>query len=292
MNSSAERTQPVLVCVDGSDETIAATRWAASYAARVHAPLRIVHTVPSGDWYGSAAFVDGGELEEGLRSDGRGHLARASKAALSASPGLSIETVLADGSLADFVATVQAELIVLGTARTNYAHEIALGSNTIRVVNHTQSPVLVWRPGVESVDTGRPIVVGVDGSEASTRAFAVALEMAHTLDAPIVAANYWGLAIAGGMGSGAGYIDWSKVRADEQSWLDTQVEVMGDKYPDVTVTTESLESSAARGLRALSSTARIVAVGSRGRGVLRGAALGSVSQSLVHHAECSVLIVR
>jgi nucleotide-binding universal stress UspA family protein len=36
----------------------------------------------------------------------------------------------------------------------------------------------------------------------------------------------------------------------------------------------------------------LVVVGSHGRGKLTEAILGSVSQSVIHHAECPVLVVR
>lgn len=292
MNGTGERVRPVVVGIDSSDGSRAAARWAAMYARSIGAPLRLIHVVPEGDWYGSAAFVDGGALEDDLRRVGKEYLSRASAEATDAAPGVVVEAVCADGSLAGVLATVPAELVVLGTPRTNVARDLLLGSNTIRVVNHVQSPVLVWRSAAESGEEVRPIVVGVDGSSESDRAFSIALDMAHTLGVPLVGANFWGVAAHVGLGLGAGYIDWDKVRADEKRWLETHVSVMREKFPDVKLSTVSADSSPARGLRALSSEALVVAAGSRGRGTLRGAALGSVSQSLLHHAESAVLIVR
>lgn len=291
MNSSTDRTQPILVCIDGSEEALVAARWAASYSARIHAPIRLVHTVPVGDWYGSATYVDGGALEDELRAHGNETLQVASKAVLALEPTSAVETVEADGDLADFVAATRAELVVLGTRKSSYARDAVLGSNTIRVVNRAQSPVLIWRHDTAQIEKQRPIVVGVDGSEQSDRAFAVALEMAHTLRTPLVAANFWGVAAETGIGFGAGYVDWDKVRLQEKHWLRSHVAILHQKFPDVALSTVSTDTSAARGLRKLSETALVVAVGCRGRGRLGGAVLGSVSQNLIHHAESSVLIV-
>lgn len=292
MNEISEATAPIIVCVDGSDEALAATRWAAGYAARIHAPLRLLHTVPDGDWYGSAAFVDGGALEEDLRRIGKDHLVRATNAARSVAPDELVETVIADGTLSDFVATTAATLIVLGSRKRSATRDLLFGRNTIGVLERAPGPVLIWRPDSDTTDDSRPIVVGVDASTQSDRALTLAMDIAHTYDRPVVAANYWGVAAKAGVGLGAAYIDWDRVRTEEKRWLDTHVSVLHEKYPSVPLTTISADQSPGRALNALSEDALIVAVGSRGRGAVLGTLLGSVSQNLLHHAHCSVLIVR
>jgi len=65
-----------------------------------------------------------------------------------------------------------------------------------------------------------------------------------------------------------------------------------DKYPDVKVLAKFTDEPAAEALIAASSGARLVVVGSRGLGAVRGRLLGSVSQYLLHHAPCPVAVVR
>lgn len=48
----------------------------------------------------------------------------------------------------------------------------------------------------------------------------------------------------------------------------------------------------AKTLIEMSSEADLVVVGSRGQGGFRGLLVGSVSQQVLHHAQCPVLVVR
>lgn len=55
---------------------------------------------------------------------------------------------------------------------------------------------------------------------------------------------------------------------------------------------EAIPVHPARLLAACSEHAALVVVGVRGRGAFTGLLLGSVSQSVLHHARCPVLVVR
>ncbi|MCZ4517589.1 universal stress protein [Rhodococcus ruber] len=292
MSNSTARTLPILVGIDGSAEAEAAARWAATYAEKVHATVRLVHAVPVGDWYGSAEFVDGGALERDLRAMGRKQLVRAQGAIHDVAPTVTVETVNVDGTIASYVADTGAEMVVLGSRKSSAIRDLTLGSNSLRVVTHAHCPVLLLRGESERKEAGRPIVVGIDGSEQSDRALGIALELADNMGTPVVAVNYWGFAAQPGLGTGFDGVDWVSVGEHEKLWLERHVGKMHEKYPEVTLTTVSAQSSPTRGLRAMSVSASMLVVGSRGRGVLRGAILGSVGQNLVHHADCSVLIVR
>ena len=58
------------------------------------------------------------------------------------------------------------------------------------------------------------------------------------------------------------------------------------------MTTEVAEGPAARALIGASRTSDLLVVGTRGHGGFAGMLLGSVSQHLVAHAACTVVVVR
>ena len=62
--------------------------------------------------------------------------------------------------------------------------------------------------------------------------------------------------------------------------------------PDVRVETRLVEKRPAHALTEAAEGARLLVVGSHGRGELPGMHLGSVATYCVHHAPCPVLVVR
>ncbi len=74
--------------------------------------------------------------------------------------------------------------------------------------------------------------------------------------------------------------------------MDEMIAPFAAKYRNAHVSKVFQDISPAKGLTDLSKEAQLVVVGSHGRGKLADSILGSVSQSLIHHAECPVLVVR
>jgi nucleotide-binding universal stress UspA family protein len=65
-----------------------------------------------------------------------------------------------------------------------------------------------------------------------------------------------------------------------------------EQYPDVRVTSRVMHGRPGPALVEASERASVTVVGSRGRGAFLGMLLGSTSQSLLHHAKGSVVVVR
>lgn len=279
-------TDGVVVGIDGSDCALDGARWAAEYAAGRALPLTLVHVLPALSWNTSSTGAPADRV-----------LAAAEAAVRSVHPDLVIRAEAVKGAVGPVlaVAAQSARLLVVGAGAGD---QRALGGHAARAVHRTTCPVLVWRrPAARRTGKPLPVVVGVDDSDASTRALAEAFDIAAALHAPLTVAHLWEIAEAVGMGDlgGQDNMDWTlldMLQSRQRQHVDDVVAPLAKKYPNVHVDKIFEDASPAKGLAELSQDAQLLVVGSHGRGRLANALLGSVSQSLLHHGECPVLVVR
>lgn len=292
-SASSPNGSGIVVGIDGSDAALGAARWAAQFAAAHEVALTLLHALPRLDWH--FARVD--RPADGLGAGGDRALADAEAAVRAGHPDLEIRAETRKGAVATVLSDTSpsARLLVVGAGAGDHR---ALGGHTVRVAHRAQCPVVVWRPPVAK-RTGKPlpIVVGVDESEGSTRAVAEAFDIARTLRAPLTVAHMWEIGAAVGMGDlgGQGNMDWTLLellQTQQRRQMDELVAPFARKYPNAHVNKVFEDIGPAKGLVELSREAQLVVVGSHGRGRLADTILGSVSQNLIHHAECPVLVVR
>lgn len=148
-------------------------------------------------------------------------------------------------------------------------------------------------PELEPVPAGS-IVVGHDGSDGADYALGQAVELAEQLRAPLVIVRAWSIATAPRpstweFGYVSSFDDYSAAVHEE---LVTDAGRVADTHPTVSVDYRAVHADPAAALIALSRDARMLVVGSRGRGGFGGVVLGSVSERCVRHAECPVLVAR
>jgi nucleotide-binding universal stress UspA family protein len=133
------------------------------------------------------------------------------------------------------------------------------------------------------------IVVGVDGSPSSVQALRWALEQARLTGAPVCAVSAWALPASP---------TWLAVEEDADYWEEGARTVLDDAIKDATGDAEALPvqrevvgGHPAKVLIDASTDAGLLVVGSRGHGGFTGLLLGSVSQHVVAHASCPVVVV-
>jgi nucleotide-binding universal stress UspA family protein len=287
-----ENGHAVVAGVDGSESALRAVRWAAEEAARRRLPVRLVaaYALPAGRLIGDPGL--GVDPRAVLRDAALRQLADAADAAAEAAPGTPVEQEAVSG-LAVPVLEAEADraaLVVLGDRGLGGFTGLLLGSVAVALAAHGACPVVVVR-GPERAQAGpEPVVVGVDGSPAGEAAVAFAFRAAALRGAPLVAVHtWWDLQLDAQV---AALVDWTAAEAQEQELLAERLAGWAQEFPEVPVRRLVLRDQPARALVEESTRAQLVVVGSRGRGGVRGLLMGSVSQALLHHAECPVAVVR
>jgi nucleotide-binding universal stress UspA family protein len=137
------------------------------------------------------------------------------------------------------------------------------------------------------------IVVGVDGSEGANAALRFAIEEAALRGARLRVVCAWelsALAYSGDYPPADEILDRPRRRAEETAG--EAVAVALREAPSVECEGTALEGQPASVLLEQARGASLLVVGNRGRGGFASLLLGSVSQQVVHHASCPVVVVR
>jgi nucleotide-binding universal stress UspA family protein len=143
---------------------------------------------------------------------------------------------------------------------------------------------------------GPRIVAGVDGSPSSLSALRWAIRQGALTGAAVdavIAWHYPAPAASGGYGMAvAGFGPAWDFREIAEKTVTDAISSTLDPAGGVRVRVRVVEGNAARVLLDASAGAALLVVGSRGHGGFTEALLGSVSQHLVQHAHCPVVIIR
>ncbi len=138
-----------------------------------------------------------------------------------------------------------------------------------------------------------PVVVGVDGSPASSAALRWAAEEARLRGTKLKVVRAWQFPAVGYGDTVAlppGTVEsWGE---EATAGLEEQLATVLGPDPQVEIVSEVTEGPAAAVILEAARDAQLVVVGSRGRGGFAGLLLGSVSAQVAHHAPCPVTIVR
>lgn len=283
---TASEWRPTVVGIDGSESALDAVRWATAQGG----PVRLVAAVGPAPFQalGPQAFGQESYRAAALTS-AKEHIQTATGLAAQALPMNRISTEVRAGAAAEVLQdeSRHAPLLVVGNRGRGGFRGLLLGSTGVALAATSRCPLVVvrGRPAPEG-----PIVVGVDDSPDSEAALGFAFEAAAERGVPLTAVRAWGDPVM--EPASAVLIDRAESTRTEGELLDRTLAGWRTKFPAVEVRTLVAHGVPAAALIEESGNAGLVVVGSRGRGGLAGLLLGSVSQSLLHHAACSVAIVR
>lgn len=144
------------------------------------------------------------------------------------------------------------------------------------------------------MDDKAPIVIGYDGSDFADEALAKGLWLASKVGAPAIIVRAWTISNAPRPKTWSpGFVPPVDDFADAVlEMVQHQTAARIAEYPGVEVRYAVPHGAAGRELIRASEGARLVVVGSRGLGGFSGLLVGSVSDQVVEHAHCDVLVTR
>lgn len=280
----------IVVGVDGSASSMRALAWATEQAVAEHRALTIAHAI-DGATPAHAAIGSPEEAGDTLSAGGREVLDEARRRVLHLAPDLEVHEVteLVDPREMLLELSRDATMVVLGSRGRGQLRSLLLGSVGVALVRHAQCPVVVHRPGnAGTVRNG--IVVGVEASEGSAPVVEFAYREASLRHLPLaVVHSYWDFS-AGATAAGIVYESVIDVDSERLALAETMAG-LGEKYPDVSVSTQVVRGLPHQVLAQLGERMNLIVVGSHRSGRAAQIVYGSVSVSLVEHASCPVAVV-
>lgn len=260
----------ILVGCDGSPESMTALAWAADHARRANGSLRLV---TCWEW----PTLQGAPITYGQwdpESDCRARLAR-----LQQFVDLPAERVTSDvirGHPA-WVLVHRAndyDLLVVGTHGQGAVSRLILGSVSAHCASRSPVPVAIVRP-----ESGRGVLVGVDGSESAREALRWAMDYADANGEPLTVMQAVEPSVAGHAKTRQALHELvAKEDADRGRLLTADVRI------------RVIDGNPAQVLVEQSKHAGVTVVGRRGGGGFHRLLVGSVAAALSHHGQSTVVL--
>ncbi|MGY4103079.1 universal stress protein [Nocardia sp. R16R-3T] len=283
MSIGADRNM-IVVGVDETPTAMNAARWAAYLASALRASLLLTYALPHGVTPAQqlAAHVHPPHPPDAARVT----LDRIRRLVHTCDPELIVSAVRPAGPPADALVALSAHarIVVIG-ARTAFGQRL-VGPTTMRVTQRAHCPVGVWRGAIgRPIPRGKPVAVGVDGTELSIPAVGHAFEIAAALEVPLTAVHCWPSRIE----PVGHHLDRGE---EERILLAEALAGWRTEYPDVEVIEMPVPGLARSVLNDMAQDVQLLVVGSHGHPTATALLFGSTSRDLLHQTTCPVLVCR
>lgn len=269
--------KPILVPLDGSKIAEYALPSAGWYSRLTGSPIQFVHV-----------------LDEDTKPESRVHAADTFKRyadELAARHGLGeVECQVLAGPAADSILgiSINAAAIVLASHGRGGFRAMILGSVADKIVRGAVVPVLI-EPGTsepKGPQPGKPILVGLDGSEEAERGLAAARELAAKGGHPITLIRTYSVPPPVGIEFATYPADFASTMEEAaKNYLasvakpgENVVVVMGDATNAILETAEQIDAA-------------LIVLTSSGKGLTRRLAIGSTTDRVIHGTERPVLVI-
>lgn len=280
MTSSRTQIIRVVVAFDGSAPSRAALQVALDGAASRGVPL---HVVTALDVLGVPTLADSAYSR--TARDANRDAARLARESLGTAR---VDTTVAVGAAPEVVlrACRAGDLLVVGSQGHRPVARMLLGSTSTALVAHATCPVVVVR--APPTRSGRPVLVGVDGSPHSRDAVRFAAEEAHRREVQMQA-----LLAVPPLVDAMGFATGPETDALEEARTELSAALAGvqENHPGLRLDQLVVQTHPVEALLRHASGAQLLVVGTRGRGGLHAMLLGSVSREMSQRAPCPVAVV-
>jgi nucleotide-binding universal stress UspA family protein len=274
---------PVVVGVDGSEESLRAVEWAAQEARRHRAPLRIV-AAPVLLPHMRDHAQDPETVALRVKRESRLALDEAIVRAGEVATGQRIEAGLLTGPPA--VAVTQsgagALMLVVGARGLGGFAAMLLGSVSRYAAMQARCPVVVVREETSAVHS--EVVVGIRDPRDTTATLGYAFEEAALRNASLMAVHSWHWSRS------APDADAGRITAEAELNLSDALKAWHDKYPTVPAWHDVVHDHPAHVLAIYSARADLVVIG-RHDSSGSHPAIGGIQHALLSHARGPVAIV-
>jgi nucleotide-binding universal stress UspA family protein len=287
-------TMPVVVGVDGSEESLCAVEWAALEAKRHRAPLRIVSAPALLPRMRTTAQAPGSAAAR-LGDHSRRALAEAITRARELTSELLIDVDLLTGApaLALTESGSGALMLVVGARGSGGFAAMLLGSVSRYAAMHARCPVVVVREATSAVHG--EVVVGIRDPRDTAEALAFAFDEAARRNANLTAVHSWNWSRTAGSdhlstGPTGQFADSDRMAVEASVHLAEALGTWRDKYPAVPAWGDLMRDHPAHVLASYSARCDLVVIG-RHDGAGSRPTIGAIQHALLAHARGPVAIV-
>jgi len=294
----------ILLATDGSESSEVAVRAAVALSKRLDFEVHVMYVAHEHPYLHASYDLHHQEEEERLRREDQRKLVEY-MAIVRRAGGTIADSYLRVGEAANEIVELAEEigvdLVVLGSRGHGPMRRALMGSVSTSVLRHAHCSVLIVRRHGGSEQKRESLVgkilVAIDGSEGASAAARVAMEIAKSTGSEVHVAYaigeeryrpHLGPEMWEGWQEG-----FEHAKRSARSWVEEQANGMRGEG------TKTVEShlllgrpDAAIVWLAEELGAGLLVVGSRGLGGIRRVLIGSVSDSVVRHAHCSVMVIR
>ncbi|MEV0412804.1 universal stress protein [Streptomyces sp. NPDC050448] len=286
-NATGPELGSIIVGIDGSKPAEKAALWAADEAVRRGTALHLVH---GADTDGRALYVSADTIER-IRRAGRELLDDTARAVTEQHPGLRVTTEFSRSAAAPSLHRAAAlhGTVVVGNRGLGGFSSLMLGSVGLKVAAGARTPVIVVRGADDAAETG-VVLVGVrDGHDLGCAQYAA--REAELRKASLRLLHVWN--VLESVGDVVTMLDDIEDIADEHERSLTGVAgQVRDEFPSLTVEADAAKSmSVSAALVEASLHADLLVMGGRRSPGSMGRTLGWATHSLLHHANCPVLLI-